>query len=249
MNPPSQLSHLIVVDDEAGIRTLLANYFSRNGFRVSAVASGAELIDLMQTDPAALVLLDLGLPAEDGFEIARRLRERWRCGLVFVTGRGDTVDRIVGLEIGADDYVTKPFDLRELLARVKSVLRRLQPDASEAPDAPASAPSGPPRMRFEGWMLDVGARRLTDPEGRNVPLTTGEFDLLHLLARHPGRVLTRDFLLEQTRRRPAAPFDRTIDVQVGRIRRKLEADPQDPLLIKSVRGVGYLFVPRVDELP
>jgi two-component system OmpR family response regulator len=237
--------HLIVVDDEAGIRTLLSNYFGRHGFRVSAVASGAELLQLMQSDPAALVLLDLGLQNEDGFEVARRLRERWRCGLVFVTGRGDTVDRIVGLEIGADDYVTKPFDLRELLARVKSVLRRLQPEPGAAPDA---APDAPPRLRFEGWTLDVAARRLTDPTGADVPLTTGEFDLLHVLARHAGRVLSRDYLLEQTRRRPAGPFDRTIDVQVGRMRRKLEADPQDPRFIKSVRGVGYLFVPRVEEV-
>jgi two-component system, OmpR family, response regulator len=238
------LQHLIVVDDEAGIRNLLANYFSRHGFRVSAVASGAGLIHLMQTDPAVLVLLDLGLPAEDGFEFARRLRERWRCGLVFVTGRGDTVDRIVGLEIGADDYVTKPFDLRELLARVKSVLRRLQPEAPEAAIGPAPERS---RLRFDGWTLDAGARRLTAPTGADVPITTGEFDLLHLLVRHAGRVLSRDFLLEQTRRRQASPFDRTIDVQVGRLRRKLEADPQAPQLIKSVRGVGYLFVPQVDE--
>src|SRR5690606_35317214 len=156
------LQHLIVVDDEAGIRTLLANYFSRQGFRVSAVASGAELIQLMQSDPAVLVLLDLGLPAEDGFEVARRLRERWRCGRVFVAGRGDTVDRIVGLEIGADDYVTKPFDLRELLARVKSVLRRLQPEPA---DSPPGAPPDRSRLLFDGWALDVGARRLTDPAG------------------------------------------------------------------------------------
>lgn len=237
--------HLIVVDDEPDIRTLLSAYFGRHGFRVSAVASGADLMMLMQSDPADLVLLDLGLPSEDGFAVARRLRERWRCGLIFVTGRGDTVDRIVGLEIGADDYVTKPFDLRELLARVKSVLRRLRP---EQPDQRTGSQSAqPPRLRFEGWVLDAGARRLSDPSGREVALTTGEFDLLYLLARNPGRVLSRDFLLEQTRRRQSGPFDRTIDVQVGRMRRKLEATPQEPRLIKSVRGVGYLFVPRVEE--
>jgi DNA-binding response OmpR family regulator len=199
---------------------------------------------LMRTDPAALVLLDLGLPAEDGFVIARKLREQWRCGLIFVTGRSDTVDRIVGLEVGADDYVTKPFDLRELLARVKSVMRRLRPDETPRPFPASDAPL---RFRFAGWSLDAGARSLTGPSGNEVPLTTGEFDLLHVLVRHPGRVLSRDFLLEQARGRRAGPFDRTIDVQIGRLRRKLEPESDNPRLIKSVRGAGYLFVPVVEQ--
>jgi DNA-binding response OmpR family regulator len=196
------------------------------------------------------VLLDLGLPGEDGFVIARKLREHWRCGLVIVTGRGDSIDKVVGLEIGADDYITKPFDLRELLARIKAVLRRLAPpdEAAPAPSPAAPAPAAaasPERFRFAGWELDTAARRLLNPEGREVGLTTGEFDLLAAFVRHPGRVLSRDFLLEHTRGREAAPFDRTIDVQVGRLRKKLEADPENPALIKSVRGAGYIFVPQV----
>jgi DNA-binding response OmpR family regulator len=210
---------------------------------VTQLHSGAALMDTMRDDPPALVLLDLGLPGEDGFTIARQLREHWHSGLVIVTGRGDAVDKVVGLEVGADDYVTKPFDLRELLARIKAVLRRVAPTAPAVANAvPASARS---RLRFAGWLLDVDARRLSNTEGRDVALTSGEFDLLSTFAQHPGRVLSRDFLLESTRGREAAPFDRTIDVQVGRLRRKLEPDAVEPQIIKSVRGAGYILVPAV----
>ncbi|AVQ85670.1 MULTISPECIES: winged helix-turn-helix domain-containing protein [unclassified Variovorax] len=240
-----QASHIAVLDDEVDITLLLANYLQGHGFRVTQVHDGRSLTTLMGTDPADLVLLDLGLPGEDGFSIARRIRENWSCGLVIVTGRGDAVDKIVGLEVGADDYVTKPFDLRELVARVKAVLRRLTPDAPAAPAAAATA--SPDRLRFAGWRLDTAARSLHSPQGEEVPLTGGEFDLLCAFARHPGRVLSRDFLLEQTRGREAAPFDRTIDVQVGRLRKKIEADVDDPQLIKSVRGAGYILVPPVSN--
>ena len=216
------------------ITRLLATYLQAQGFRVSQTHDGATLLRLMGDDPAQLVLLDLGLPGEDGFAIARELRERWRCGLVIVTGRGDAVDKVVGLEVGADDYVTKPFDLRELLARIKAVLRRTH----AAPDPAAARP----KHRFAGWELDVAARRLLDPERREVPLTSGEFDLLATFIEHAGRVLSRDFLLEQTRGREAAPFDRTIDVQIGRLRKKIEEDGDDPQIIKSVRGAGYILV-------
>lgn len=237
--------HLAVLDDEPDITQLLAGYLGSQGFRVTQVHSGRDLMALMPADPPALVLLDLGLPGEDGFTIARQLREHWRCGLVIVTGRGDAVDKVVGLEVGADDYVTKPFDLRELLARIKAVLRRLAPaEPAPAPAAPAAVPSRD-RLRFAGFALDLAARRLTHPQGQDVPLTTGEFDLLCAFAQHAGRVLSRDFLLEQTRGREAGPFDRTIDVQVGRLRKKLEADPEDPQIIKSVRGAGYILVPPV----
>jgi len=234
--------HIAVVDDEIDITRLLAGYLGSQGFRVTELHSGRALLDLMQTDAPALVLLDLGLPGEDGFVIARQLREHWQCGLVIVTGRGDSVDKIVGLEVGADDYVTKPFDLRELLARIKAVLRRLTPTET----APAAA-APPPRekLRFADWSLDVAARSLCDAQGREVALTSGEFDLLCAFARHPGRVLSRDFLLEQTRGREAGPFDRTIDVQIGRLRKKLERDAEDPQLIKSVRGAGYILVSSV----
>ncbi|KQU67276.1 MULTISPECIES: winged helix-turn-helix domain-containing protein [unclassified Rhizobacter] len=237
--------HIAVLDDEVDITQLLANYLGGQGFRVSQVHQGRALDALMSLDPPSLVLLDLGLPGEDGFAIARRLREHHQCGLIIITGRGDAVDKVVGLEIGADDYVTKPFDLRELLARIKSVLRRVAAPAVAAVAAPAAAPAaarGPAeRLRFLDWELDLAARRLANRAGVEVALTSGEFDLLSVFVRHPGRVLSRDFLLESTRGREAAPFDRTIDVQVGRLRKKLEADPESPQLIKSVRSAGYML--------
>jgi two-component system OmpR family response regulator len=252
-NPRVTETHIAIVDDEPDITQLLAGYLSRQGFVVTELANGQALMALMADKAPDLVLLDLGLPGEDGFAIARKLRAQHRCGLIIVTGRGDAVDKVVGLEIGADDYVTKPFDLRELLARIKAVLRRMSPDAvagettASAPAAPA--PAAPSRERerfvFEGWMLDLAARQLISPSGQSVALTGGEFDLLCVLARHAGRVLSRDFLLEQTRGREAAPFDRTVDVQIGRLRRKLEDDSEEPRLIKSVRGAGYVMVAAV----
>ena len=233
----SSTVHIAVLDDEVEITRLLANYLQSHGYRVSQTHNGGALVRLMADDPPQLVLLDLGLPGEDGLAIARELRQRFRAGLVILTGRGDAVDKVVGLEVGADDYVTKPFDLRELLARIKAVLRR----TLAAPAEPASTAASP-RYRFAGWDLDTGSRRLVDAEGREVPLTAGEFDLLAVFATHPGRVLSRDFLLEQTRGREAAPFDRTIDVQIGRLRKKVEVDVDDPRIIKSVRGAGYILV-------
>ena len=256
--------HIAVLDDEADITQLLANYLRGRGYRVTPVHNGPALMALMPRDPPALVLLDLGLPGEDGFLIARQLREHWHCGLVIVTGRGDAVDKVVGLEVGADDYVTKPFDLRELLARIKAVLRRLIPENTpentpqgmRSPMAgarPAAAPPAPRaqhcRLRFAGWQLDTAARNLTNPQGAAVALTSGEFALLLAFAQHAGRVLSRDFLLEQTRGREAGPYDRTIDVQVGRLRKKLEPETQDgqePQLIKSVRGAGYILTSSVE---
>lgn len=241
--------HIAILDDEVDITALLANYFGSQGYRVTQVHSGGALLEVMHNDPPVLVLLDLGLPGEDGFAIARQLRERWNCGLVIVTGRGDSVDKVVGLEVGADDYVTKPFDLRELLARCKAVLRRTAsreaPLAAPVPAAAESTSSGV-RLSFDAWQLDTAARNLVG-SGGVVDLTTGEFELLLTFARNAGRVLSRDFLLEQTRGREAGPFDRTIDVQVGRLRKKLEADPERPQIIKSVRGAGYIFVPQVKQ--
>ena len=235
--------HIAVLDDEVEITGLLATYLQGQGYRVTQIHSGVALMALMPLDPPYLVLLDLGLPGEDGLALARQLREHWRCGVVIVTGRGDSVDKIVGLEVGADDYVIKPFDLRELAARIKAVLRRLNPSDAAAAGGPAAV-SGT-RLRFSGWELDLAARRLLNAQGHETPLTGGEFDLLCALAKHPGRVLSRDFLLEHTRGREAAPFDRTIDVQVGRLRKKIEVDPEDPQIIKSVRGAGYILVARV----
>ncbi len=239
----SSAAHIAVLDDDAEITRLLSVYLQNQGFRVSETHAGPALLRLMASDLPDLVLLDLGLPGEDGFSIARQLREHWNCGLVIITGRGDAVDKVVGLEVGADDYVTKPFDLRELLARIKAVLRRtLAPPVLAAVAAEVGTPR---RYHFAGWELDLAARRLVDADGRDVALTGGEFDLLSVFLAHPGRVLSRDFLLEQTRGREAAPFDRTIDVQVGRLRKKIEADPDNPQIIKSVRGAGYILVPPV----
>lgn len=229
--------HIVVLDDEVDITQLLASYLPAHGFRVSQVHHGDALIQLMERDPADLVLLDLGLPGEDGFSIARRIRGRWQTGVIIVTGRGDAVDKVVGLEVGADDYVTKPFDLRELVARIKAVLRRLL--------APPMAPATGRTLQFAGWRLELHARSLHDPQGAEVALTSGEFELLSAFAQHPGRVLSRDFLLEHTRGREAGPFDRTIDVQVGRLRKKLQAPPGTSEIIKSVRGAGYMLVPQV----
>ena len=243
--------HIAVLDDEIDITALLANYLQGRGFRVTQLHAGFELMALLASDPPAVILLDLGLPGEDGLVIARQVRERSRCGLVIVTGRGDAVDKVVGLEIGADDYVTKPFDLRELLARITAILRRTatEPPAQASAPIAAAVPIPPPSQRtcllFSGFSFDAAARSLTNAAGQDVSLTTGEFELLKVLAEHAGRVLSRDFLLEQTRGRGAGPFDRTVDVQVGRLRRKLEDDPDDPKIIKSVRGAGYVLVSEV----
>ena len=234
--------HILVVDDEADIAEILRRYLAGQGYRVSTAEGGAQMRRVMASARVDLVLLDLGLPGEDGLELMRALREHASVAVIVVTGRGEPVDRIVGLEVGADDYVTKPFDIRELAARVRSVLRRIQ----ERPPRSSAATAGEV-ARFAGWTLDLAARRLTSPAGEAVDLTTGEFDLLVALVKVPGRVLSRDDLQEATRRREAGPFDRTIDVQVGRLRRKIETDPQRPEIIKSVRGAGYLFTPRVER--
>jgi DNA-binding response OmpR family regulator len=239
---PVALAHIALLDDEAEITTLLGNYLRGHGYRVTELRQGTALRALVQDDAPDLVLLDLGLPGEDGLAIARRLRETAGArplGLIIVTGRGDAVDRIVGLEIGADDYVTKPFDLRELLARVKAVLRRLQ--APPPAGTPAAEGNDSDTLHFAGFCLQRGQRRLLGADGNEIALTSGEFDLLLVFLTHPGRVLSRDFLLSHSRGRGAAPFDRTIDVQVGRLRRKLEPDPQQPQILKSARGAGYLL--------
>jgi len=245
------LAHIAILDDEPDIRALLGTYLRSHGYRVSELHRGAALMELMKQDAPALVLLDLGLPGEDGLDIARRLRESGTAaslGLIIVSGRGDAVDRVVGLEIGADDYVTKPFDLRELLARVKAVLRRAAPaesavaTAANAASAAGAAEGQPGCHHFAGFTLDTAARCLLGPDGNEVKLTSGEFDLLTVFAKHPGRVLSRDFLLDSTRGREAAPFDRSVDVLVGRLRKKLGDNGTQPKLLKSVRSAGYLLV-------
>ncbi len=231
--------HIVVVEDEMTQRELLVDYLARQNFRVSGVASGAELRPLVERDVPALVLLDIGLPGEDGFALARWLRERSnRVGIIMVTAASDTVDRVVGLETGADDYVAKPFEARELLARVKSVLRRA---------AAASTPVAGARVRMGRWLLDLDKRALVDPtDGSEDRLAASEFDLLRVFAENPNRPLMRDWLLEVTAHRDMDAFDRAIDLRIARLRRKVERDPAHPEAIRTVRGVGYMFVPPKD---
>lgn len=233
-------AHILVVDDQHEICEIVQDYLSAEGYRVSIAHDGPAMRRLMGQGPVDLVILDLMMPGEDGLTLARSLRDGSAVGIIILTGRGETVDRIIGLEMGADDYLPKPFHLRELLARVKSVLRRASSRAGET--------SAPPRSkaRFTGWSLDLATRELRSPLGREVRLTTGEFDLLAAFVNNASQVLSRDRLLDLARNREAGPFDRTIDVQVGRLRRKLEDDPQRPSMIKTVRGTGYIFTPAVE---
>jgi len=231
--------HLLVVEDEQDVLALIERYFGNHGFRVSTAADGAAMRAVIARESVDLVMLDLGLPREDGFELCRYLREHWHGAVIMVTGRSESVDRVVGLELGADDYVTKPFDLRELLARARSVLRRVA--------APAEVPTNGELLVFAGYRLDTRTRTLIDARGADVALTAGEFDLLRVLLDHPNRVLSRDQLMGYLHGRDAGPYERAIDVQVGRLRRKIESDPAAPQLIKSVRGAGYLFTPRVQR--
>jgi two-component system OmpR family response regulator len=247
MEPKTQIvqsessPHLLVVDDDAEILALIERYFRNQGFRVSTAPSGTAMRAAIQANLIDIVLLDLGLPGEDGLDLTRYLRTHWKGAIIIVTGRGESVDRIVGLELGADDYVTKPFDLRELLARVRSVLRRSAPSSGERASSNGTA------IEFAGFRLDPDARVLTGPRNSEVPLTTGEFDLLCIFLDHPNRVLSRDQLMGFVHGRDAGPFDRAIDVQIGRLRRKIEHDPAKPELIKSIRGAGYLFTARVQR--
>lgn len=234
MNPPP---HILVVDDDPDLREMLGAWLTQEGYRVSAAPDGLGLRRQMAMEAVDLVLLDLVLPGEDGLSLTRFLREHTHTSIIILTGKGDILDRIIGLEVGADDYVTKPFDLRELLARIKSVLRRTGRRPARA------GPDG--AIEFAGWRLDMVCRQLLSPQGREVPLTTGEFDLLSVFVRYPNRVLSRDELLQILRHRPASPDDRSIDVQIGRLRRKIESRPDHPVLVKTVRGAGYIFTPPV----
>src|ERR1700730_17151786 len=233
--------HILVVDDQKEICEVVQQYLSSEGYRVSVANDGGGMRRVMGQAEVDLVILDLMLPGEDGLTLARQLREASTVGIIILTGRSETVDRIIGLEMGADDYLPKPFHLRELLARVKSVLRRASSRAQLEKPAGARA-----RARFAGWHLDLATRELVSPEGGEVRLTTGEFDLLAAFVNNANEVLTRDRLLDLARNRESGPFDRTIDVQVGRLRRKLEPDPENPTIIKTVRGTGYIFTPSVD---
>ncbi|ASD26207.1 response regulator [Brevundimonas diminuta] len=229
---------IAVVEDDRPIRDLVCRLLQAEQFDVVACADGRALDALMSRRRVDLVVLDRMLPHEDGLNICRRLNQSWpETSVIMVTARGEDLDRVVGLEVGADDYLAKPFNPRELVARVRAVLRRSRP--------PEPRPTPRRRYRFAGWTLDASSRELNDPSGRIVELTGGEFDLLHTLITHPQRVLSRDQLLDWTRGRNATPFDRTIDVQLARLRRKLADDPRSPRIIRTVRGGGYLFAPEI----
>ena len=234
--------HILVVDDEPAICDLIRNYLTRHGYRVSVVADGAGLKRVMTESKPSLVLLDLGLPGEDGLSLTRHIRAHSDVGIIIVTGSGESVDRIVSLELGADDFVSKPFDLRELLARIRSVLRRTS-------NAGIEHTNGTDRkeIRFAGWRLELQSRRLFAADGKEIAVTTGEFDLLSVFTDNPNKVMSRDQLLQATRNRDAGPYDRAIDMQIARLRRKIEIDPDNPVLIKSVRGAGYIFTPQVER--
>jgi len=240
----SETGHILVVDDQQEICDLVREYLSDEGFRVSTANDGTGMREVVGHESVDLVILDLVLRGEDGLQLARELRSQSDIGIIMLTGRGETVDRIIGLEMGADDYLSKPFHLRELLARVRSVLRR---GASRSGASDRAGGGQRVRIKFAGWSLDLASRELLSPTGAEVRLTTGEFELLAAFVNHANQVLSRDRLLDLSRHREAGPFDRTIDVQVGRLRRKLEDDPKNPTMIKTVRGGGYIFTPPVES--
>lgn len=235
--------HILVVDDDHEIRDLLARFLTKHGLKVSAARDGVEMSRLLDAHAVDLVVLDLMMPGEDGLSLTRRLRAQGNAiPIIMLTAMGEDTDRIVGLEVGADDYLPKPFNPRELLARIKAVLRRAP---AESDSTIATTVGGGHRLTFHDWVLDMATRDLTDPAGVVLTLSAGEFDLLRAFVEHPRRVLSRDQLLDLARGRQAIPFDRSIDIQVSRLRRKLNDDPKEPQLIKTVRGGGYLFTPEV----
>ncbi|ACI51060.1 two component transcriptional regulator, winged helix family [Gluconacetobacter diazotrophicus PA1 5] len=235
------LPHILIVDDDREIRDLLARFLERNQFRVTTARDGRETRKAWLAGHYQIVVLDLMLPGESGLELARWLRGQANVPIIMLTAMGEETDRIIGLELGADDYVPKPFNPRELLARIRAVLRR----SSEAPETRVV---GEPRsLHFSGWTLEQARRRLLNPEGTEVPLTGGEYDLLMALLDRANRVLTRDMLFDLLRGRQAGPFDRAIDVAISRLRRKLEDNGRNAQLIKTVRGGGYVLASDVER--
>jgi two-component system OmpR family response regulator len=233
------IDHILVVDDDPEIRHLLKQYLEKNGYQVTVVAEGSGMWKSLERGRVDLVVLDLMLPGVDGLELCRDLRGRSKVPVIMLTARGDEMDRVLGLEMGADDYVAKPFSARELMARIKGVLRRVR----DLPIDPLA--ETPERLDFAGWSLDAHTQHLTSPAGLVVPLSQAEYRLLQVLLLHPNRALTRDQLLELTQGREAGPFDRSIDVLIGRLRRHLGDDAREPELIKTVRGRGYMLAARV----
>ncbi len=235
---------VLIVEDDADISALMARYLGDNGFSTDIARDGTVMERSMAHRRPDIVVLDINLPGEDGLSLCLRLRNAGGPPVIMVTAKGEDVDRILGLEMGADDYLPKPFNPRELLARIRAVLRR------QGAPGEVAAPAGPPRvLRFAGWTIDRGARRLTDPDGARVALTGAEFDLLSTFCDHPGRVLSRERLLDLTQGPGSASQDRSVDIVVSRLRLKIEANPREPDLVQTVRSSGYIFSPAVEAAP
>jgi len=239
--------HILVVDDERQIRAMLGRYLTDEGFRVSEAADGGAMRLALEQNDVDLVLLDLVMPGEDGLSLARQIRQRSEIPVIMLTGKGELIDRVVGREAGADDYIAKPFHLREVLARIRTVMRRTRPHAEPATAQASSKEPAGEILAFQDWMFDLLKRELRGPDGHLVPLTGGEFDLLRVFAQNPNRVLDRDHLMTLVKGRDWAAFDRAIDTQVVRLRKKIEPDPHSPQLIKTVRGAGYIFAASVSK--
>jgi len=230
--------HILVCDDEADIREMLAEYLARRGFRVTPAGNAQELRGIVEADVPDLIVLDINMPGEDGLSVLKSLRGGENLPVVMLTAASDVIDRVIGLELGADDYLGKPVDLRELEARIKAVLRR---KAAPAKDGAENSGDETRRFRFGKTWLDLDAAKLSDENGDEIPLTSMEFNLLKLFARNRGRVLNRDQILEGAHDRSWDPFDRSIDIRISRIRRKIELNPQKPTVIRTVRGIGYIY--------
>ncbi len=239
----TQSQHIIVVDDEAPAREMVGDYLKMHGFTVTLCDGGKSLRGAIESNVPDLVVLDLNMPEEDGLSIIRDLKSRTNVPVIMLTATASPIDRVVGLELGADDYIAKPCELRELMARIRSVLRRSSPVKAAAPEAAASKSAKEQLVRFGTKWLDLEAQALRDDEGNEHPLTASEFGLLKVFAANPKRVLSRERLLELANARDAEAFDRAIDLRIMRIRRKIEIDPTKPAVIRTIRGGGYLFSP------
>jgi two-component system phosphate regulon response regulator OmpR len=234
---------ILIVEDDTAVREMLAEYLGTHGYEVVQADRGTAMREAVEKSLPDVVLLDVNLPGEDGLTLARFLRERFDVGIIMVTGASEVADRVAGLEVGADDYILKPFHLRELRARVKSVLRRMQARAPAAPTRGVAAATPSSRVPVGVCVLDVDSHQLFATDGSEIPLTGMEFDLLKVFIERPNQVLNRDQLLSLTRNREWEPFDRSIDIRIARVRRKIEADSEHPQAIRTVRGAGYMFVP------
>jgi two-component system OmpR family response regulator len=239
-----RIPHILVVDDDREICSLVSQFLTRHSLRVSTARDGAEMMRVLDVSRIDLIILDLMLPGEDGLSLCRKLRAQGSIPVIMLTAMGEEIDRILGLEMGADDYLAKPFNPRELLARVRAVLRRV----GALPIPIVEPGTGGRVLAFEGWRLDIAKRELKNGDGEIVVLSSGEFDLMQAFAERPQRVLNRDQLLDLARGRAAVLFDRSVDIQVMRLRRKIERNPKDPQLIKTVRSGGYMFTPSVQVI-